>query len=96
MVEEADQIFSYQILGGSGYTDLAGFLLKLDFTKMCRDGPGEDSRAWRKFGQSKNLCQGFTEDFKDRGDVILNSKYFSSLPDLESFNSIYRHPSIYY
>lgn len=45
MVEEADQIFSYQILGGSGYTDLAGFLLKLDFTKMCRDGPGEDSRA---------------------------------------------------
>lgn len=45
MVEEADQIFSYQILGGSGYTDLAGFLLKLDFMKMCRDGPGEDSRA---------------------------------------------------
>lgn len=49
MVEEADQIFGYQILGvgeeGSGYTDLAGFLLKLNFTKMCRDGSGEGSRA---------------------------------------------------
>lgn len=25
--------------GGSCYTDLAGFLVKLDFTRECTDGP---------------------------------------------------------
>lgn len=40
---------------GPGQTDPAGFLLELDFTRPCADGPGEGSGGRLKRGHAENL-----------------------------------------
>lgn len=42
--------------GGSSDIRGRGFLLKLDFTKECTNGPRESSGVRQNFSQAKNLC----------------------------------------
>ena len=44
--------------GSSDYTDFAGFLQRLDFTKKCTDGPRRRFRKESDYSLvSKDLCQ---------------------------------------
>lgn len=61
---------------GSGYTDLAGFFLKLSFTRKGTEGP----RRFRslKFDRAKNLYQLLYQIFHDpdcnfRPDIIFSA-----------------------